>query len=350
MIVLFLYLALALGISFLCSILEAALLSMTPSFVSQVEQSGATYGKRLGLLKANVDQALSGILTLNTVAHTVGAAGVGSQAVAIFGESYFGVISAILTLLILFFSEIIPKTLGAQHWRSLARFTTYACHGIVIATYPLVMITKRLTALLESEDADKASVSRDEIVALAHLGRNEGILAESESRMIRSLIRFRDLRVNDIMTPRTVLSSLPESTTCEEAFELEMCVRFTRIPLFQEKRDEITGYVIKSDLLQKIAKGAPKTSLGELKRPIRVVSNFDTLPKVFDDLHFHHEHIAIVVDEYGGISGIVTLEDIIETLLGLEIVDEMDSEVDMRELARKRWKKRAKEMGIEVSE
>ncbi len=340
------YLILALGVSFLCSILEAALLSMPPSFVRQKERSDARYGKRLGQLKGNIDQSLAAILTLNTIAHTVGAAGVGSQAVAVFGEVYFGVISAILTLLILILSEIIPKTLGAQHWRTLAGFTTYACHAIVIGTYPLVVLSKRITALLQSKDKSAASVSRDEFIALAHIGKSEGVLAENESRMIRSLIRFRDLRIEDIMTPRTVLGSLSESLTCGEAINLPQSARFTRIPSYSNNKDDISGYILKTDILQAIANGRSETKLSELRRPIRNVTEHDTLSKLFDTLLTNNEHIAIVVDEYGGTSGLVTLEDVIETLIGLEIVDESDSEVDMRELARRRWEERARDMGL----
>ena len=346
MIALTLYLLLALGISFLCSILEAALLSMSPSFVRQVERSGQHYGKRLDQLKRNVDQSLAAILTLNTVAHTIGAAGVGSQAVAVFGEPYFGLISAILTLLILFLSEIIPKTLGAQYWRSLAKFTTYSCHTIVIGTYPLVALTKRITAFIQSKGGAENRVSRDEIIALAQIGSSEGVLAENESRMIRSLIRFRELHVEDIMTPRTVIGSLSEDATCEQAIDDGSLARFTRIPLYQDSKDNITGYVLRIDLMQKIAKGAPETTAGELKRPMSAVSKFATLSKLFDKLHVNHEHIAIVIDEFGGTCGLVTLEDAIETLLGLEIVDESDADIDMRELARKRWENRARAMGI----
>lgn len=346
MIALTLYLLLALGISFFCSILEATLLSMPPSFVRQVERSGQRYGKRLDQLKRNVDQSLTAILTLNTIAHTIGAAGVGSQAVAVFGEAYFGLISAILTLLILFLSEIIPKTLGAQYWRSLAKFTTYSCHAIVIGTYPLVAITKRVTAFIQPKGETENQFSRDEIVTLAQIGSSEGVLAEIESRMIRSLLRFRELRVGDIMTPRTVISNLSEDATCEQAINDRSLARFTRIPLYQDSKDNITGYVLRIDLMQEIAKGVPETKAGQLKRPISAVLEFDTLSKLFDELYVNHEHIAIVIDEFGGTRGLVTLEDAIETLLGLEIIDESDAHIDMRELARKRWEDRAWAVGI----
>lgn len=319
---------------------------MPPSFVERQERLGTAFGKRLAKLKRDIDQSLAAILTLNTIAHTIGAAGVGSQAVALFGEAYFGVISAVLTLLILVLSEIIPKTLGAQHWRALAKFTTYSCHFIVIATYPLVALSKSLTALLQAKGKDSFSVSRDEFVALARLGQSEGVLAANESRMIRSLIRFRDLRVEHIMTPRTVLGIISEQSNCREAMSQANIMRFTRIPTYSTNKDNITGYVLKTDILQEIANGTPDTPIIKLKRKIRFVSEHDTLSKLFDQFHLQHEHLAIVVDEYGGTSGLVTLEDLIETLLGLEIVDESDPEVDMRELARKRWEKRALDMGI----
>ncbi len=340
------FLTLALGVSFLCSILEAALLSMPPSFVQQIESSGKRFGKRLAQLKRDIDQSLAAILTLNTVAHTVGAAGVGSQAVALFGEAYFGLISALLTLLILLLSEIIPKTLGAQHWRSLARFTTFACHAIVIGTYPLVLLSKRITALIGSKGSEAASVSRDEFIALAHLGKSEGVLAENESHMIRSLIRFRNLKVENIMTPRTVIGSLPEDMTCSEAKKRPQATRFTRILLYSENKDEITGYILKTDLLQELADDRPDSTLGALKRDIRSVSELDNLTKLFDELLTLNEHIAIAIDEFGAVSGLVTLEDVIETLIGLEIVDESDTEIDMRELARKKWEERARSIGL----
>lgn len=346
MLALIAYLLLALGVSFLCSILEAALLSMPPSFVRQQERSGARSGKLLARMKRDIDQSLAAILTLNTVAHTVGAAGVGSQAVSVFGEAYFGVISAILTLLILFLSEIIPKTLGAQYWRNLSAFTAHACRYIVIGTYPLVAISRHITKLLESRNSKEKSVSREELVALAQIGHSEGVLDENETRMIRSLIRFREIRVEHIMTPRIVISAFDETLTCREAAESRNTIRFTRIPLYSENKDNINGYVLKSEILRQIAEGQPETPLASLKRKVRIVSELDSLPKLFDELLLYREQIAVVVDEYGGTSGLVTIEDLVETLLGLEIVDESDAETDMRELARKRWKKRAKQMGL----
>ncbi|MDQ8204615.1 CNNM domain-containing protein [Pelagicoccus sp. SDUM812003] len=335
------YLLLALGVSFLCSILEASLLSMPPSFVRQQERNGTRTGKLLGRVKREIDQSLAAILTLNTVAHTVGAAGVGSQAARVFGEAYFGVISAVLTLLILIISEIIPKTLGAQFWRGLAPFTAHSCRLIVISTYPLVALSKQITQLIQTSAKREKSVSREELIALAQIGRIEGVLDESESRMIRSLIRFREARVEDIMTPRTVMSSLDENLTCEAAISDHTALQFSRIPVYSESKDSPTGYVVKSEILQKVAKGGGDELLKikELRRPIRIVSALDSLGKFFHEFISYQEQIAVVADEYGGTSGLVTMEDLVETLIGLEIVDESDSVVDMRELARKRWNK-----------
>nr|WP_281384363.1 hemolysin family protein [Pelagicoccus albus] len=341
---------LALGVSFLCSILEAALLSMSPSFVSQQERSGTKTGKLLAKVKKEIDQSLAAILTLNTVAHTIGAAGVGSQAVRVFGEAYFGVISAILTLLILVISEIIPKTLGAQFWRQLAPFTARSCRIIVIGTYPLVAMSKQITKLFQSGSHGEHSVSRDELVALAQIGGSEGVLDENESRMIHSLMRFRDLRVQHIMTPRTVIAALDETLSCAEAVTAADIMRFSRIPVYSDNKDNITGYFVNSDALQRLAQGEPDTPLEKLSRPVRIVSEMDTLSRLFDELLTYREQIAIVVDEFGGTSGLVTMEDLIETLLGLEIVDESDPEVDMRELARARWDERNKKLATEKSE
>jgi CBS domain containing-hemolysin-like protein len=348
MILLIFYLMLALGVSFLCSVLEASLLSMSPSFVKDAHEKGKKTGVILTGLKENIDRPLAGILSLNTIAHTVGAAGVGAQAASVFGKGYFGVISAILTLLILFFSEIIPKTLGALYWKQLAGFTAYTCQFIIVGLYPLVWVSEKLTKLLSPKGGGEGQVSRDEVVAMAQIGLSEGVIAENESKIIRNLIRFRSIQVDDIMTPRTVVSKLSEGMTCGEAVNAESLSRFSRIPIHSGDAEHITGYVLKQQVLEQVAFDKHDTQLSAIKRPIRLVSEDDSLSSLFNTLFSNKEQIALVVDEYGGMSGLVTSEDLIETLLGLEIVDESDQTEDMRELARKQWEERAKKLGLVV--
>lgn len=323
---------------------------MSPSFVKDTEGKGTKTGVILASLKENIDRPLAGILSLNTIAHTVGAAGVGAQAASVFGEGYFGVISAVLTLLILFFSEIIPKTLGALYWKQLAAFTAYTCKFIIVALYPLVLISERLTKLLSPRGPHEGQISRDEVVAMAQLGHSEGVIAERESKIIRNLIRFRRIQVDDIMTPRTVVSKLPESMACGEAVKQDSLSRFSRIPVHSEDAEHITGYVLKQKVLEQVAFDKHDTLLSDIKRPIRLIHEDESLSNLFNSLFSHKEHMALVVDEYGGMSGLVTSEDLIETLLGLEITDESDETEDMRDLARKRWEERARKLGIVVPE
>jgi CBS domain containing-hemolysin-like protein len=348
MLLLVIYLLLALGVSFLCSILEAGLLSMSPSFVKNEEEKGKKLGTILRDLKADIDRPLAGILSLNTIAHTVGAAGVGAQAATLFGKAYFGIISAVLTLLILFFSEIIPKTLGAVYWKQLAGFTAYSCLVIIRLLYPLVWISEKLTKILQPKGGREGIISRDEVVAFAQLGLDEGVIAENESKIIRNLIRFRNIRIKDIMTPRPVLGSLSESITCGQAIKEESIIRFSRIPIYTQDVDHISGYVLKQKILEQVALDKHDVVLSEIKRPIRLVAEEGSLSRLFSDLFSNKEQMAIVVDDYGDLAGLVTNEDLIETLLGMEIMDESDHTEDMRELARERWKERAKNMGIEI--
>ncbi len=339
------YLLLALCVSFLCSIMEAVLLSVTPSYVAAQEQEGHAVGERLRALKENIDRPLAAILSLNTIAHTVGAAGVGAQAALVFENVSVGVISAGLTFLILVLSEIIPKTLGAVYWRRLAPAMTRVVRGIEWTMLPLVWLSQGITRLL-SKDEKEASVSRAEMTALAELGKKEGIFEEEESRILKNLFRFSSLRVKDIMTPRTVVEALAENQTVSEVVETHDDFRFSRIPVFGENRDDITGYVLKDEILLKAAQEEDDVPLRTFKRELLVVPDALPLPETFERLLDRLEHIALVVDEYGGMEGVVTMEDVVETLLGMEIVDEADSAEDMQVLARRQWLQRARRLGV----
>jgi CBS domain containing-hemolysin-like protein len=342
---LLLYVALALGVSFLCSIMEAVLLSVTPSYVAALEREGDTVGQRLHGMKEDIDRPLSAILSLNTIAHTVGAAGAGAQAAVVFGEAYTGVIAGILTLLILVLSEIIPKTLGAVYWRTIAPVVVRILVPTILLMWPLVKLSQGLTYLL-SQDEDEAAFSREEFTAMAELGEEEGVFEEKESRILRNLFRFNSLRVKDVMTPRTVVFDLPEGKTIGQVVEEHDEFRFSRIPVYDDTPDDVTGYVLKDEMLLRAAQEELDVSLEDLAREILVVRESLPLPDLLERLLDRLEHIALVVDEYGGVAGVVTMEDVVETLLGLEIVDEADSVEDMQALARQQWFKRARELGM----
>ena len=342
---LLLYVALAIGVSFLCSVMEAVLLSVTPSYVAALEREGSTVGKRLHQFKENVDRPLAAILSLNTIAHTVGAAGVGAQAAVVFGEAYTGIVAGVLTLLILVLSEIIPKTLGAVYWRTLTPALVRLLTATILVMWPLVKLSQGLTYLL-SQDEDEAAFSREEFTAMAELGEEEGVFEEKESRILRNLFRFNSLRVKDVMTPRTVIFQMPEHRTIGDVVEEHDEFRFSRIPVYDDDPDDITGYVLKDEMLLRAAQEEFDVSLSEISRDILVVHETLALPDLLERLLDRLEHIALVVDEYGGVAGVVTMEDVVETLLGLEIVDEADSVEDMQALARKQWFKRARELGM----
>jgi CBS domain containing-hemolysin-like protein len=342
---LFFYLVLALGISFLCSILEAVLLSVNFSFIYLKEQEGSQAAKTLKKLKTRIDRPLAAILTLNTIAHTVGAAGVGAEAVKVFGSAYFGIISAVLTILILVFSEIIPKTIGARFWRELSLPSARIIQILIVIAYPLVLLTEFITHTISKNNPEQ-SVSREEVAMLASLGLDEGIFKETESKIIINLIRLRDIKVKDIMTPRTVMLAAPESMTLADFFGQESFFQFSRIPIYQESIDKITGYVLKQDVMEKLAAGATEDLLESHKREIVVCYENVTVPILFEKLLFNKEHIALIINEYGGTEGLVTMEDVMETILGLEITDEKDIQTDMQQLARDRWAKRTKDMDI----
>ncbi|MTI86807.1 MAG: HlyC/CorC family transporter [Balneolaceae bacterium] len=342
---LIIYLLLAIGISFLCSILEAVLLSITPSYVALHEKKESRTGKILTALKTDIDRPLSAILSLNTIAHTVGAAGVGAQAQIVFGNAYVSVTSAILTLLILIFSEIIPKTLGATYWKKLAPFSARTIKALIVISYPFVILSKGITHLLSS-DEDTPSLSREEFSAMADKGVEEGIFEQGESNIFKNLIRFKSLKVKDIMTPRIVVVKFDEQTTIKDALEDVEELHFTRIPVYGENEEDILGYVLKTDLFYQLSKGDGDKKLKEIKRDVLIVPQSVSLKTLFERLLKKQEHIAVVVDEYGGFSGVVTMEDVVETLLGMEIVDEIDAIEDMQKLARQKWRERAERLGI----
>ncbi len=337
------YIAIAIGVSFLCSIMEAVLLSVSPAYIGALEKEKPDVAERLRELKSDVDRPLAAILTLNTVAHTIGAAGAGAEAAAYFGNGAIGIFSALLTLGILVLSEIIPKTLGAVYWRGLAPIVSRMLKPLIYALYPLVLMSQWFAKLL-TRGEKSGDVSREELAALADIGAEEGVLGDQEARLFKSVLRFESLLVSAVMTPRTVLVAFPESATVDQLVDAKR--PFSRYPIYAENQDGITGYVLLSDALTKVADDAHNTPLSTLRRDMFTVSEDESLLKVFDRLVEGREHIALVVDEYGGTAGIVTMEDVIETLLGLEITDETDKNEDMQLLARDQWRARASQLGL----
>ena len=341
------YLLLAICVSFFCSISEAVLLSVRPSYIGTLEANGKRGAKVLKKLTDNLDQPLAAILTLNTVAHTVGAAGVGAQASVVFGSEYLGVTSAVLTLLILVLSEIIPKTIGATYWQALAPSFGSMINFITRALYPCVWMTKKITRLISRSDASALTFSRDEIEAMAEIGANEGVLETKELKIVQNLMQLNSLSIKDIMTPRPVVFSVPETMTVQNFFSQHAQKPFTRIPIYGRNIDDVTGYVIKTDLFLAQAKDQFDLPLSKFRRDLLMVPAVLSASNCFDRLIHEKHHAALVIDEYGSMRGLVTLEDVLETLIGLEITDELDKVEDMQVLARQRWRQRMEAIGID---
>lgn len=347
-VLLIVFVLLALVCSFACSVAEAVLLSITPSYIAGLREKQP---KRAALLKRlrhdRIDQSLAAILTLNTIAHTVGAIVAGAKATVVFGSVWIGLFSAIMTLLILFFSEIIPKTMGAVYWPKFVGVTAFFVYGLIISIYPLVWVAEGLTRLIARGKVEHV-FSRDEFIAMADIGEKTGQINERESHFIRSLLRCSSLQVKYIMTPRVVISALPQDMTLTEALKSANEIPFSRVPVYGTDIDEITGFVLRSEILAYTPQGQDDLTLVTLKRDIRFVPESMPLSMLLEFLLNNRQHIVIVVGEYGGTSGLVTLEDVLETLLGMEIQDEMDDVEDMRLLARQQWEKRARALGISL--
>ena len=341
MTLLLIYLFIALFVSFLCSIMEAVLLSIPISFLKSKSELGDKNADSMISLKEDIDKPLSAILSLNTVAHTVGAAGVGAQATLVFGEAYFGVVSAVLTILILVLTEIIPKTLGANYNRELVGITSKIIKGMVFIIYPLVWLSSILTKML-SREKPQLTTSREEISALASIGTQEGVFADKENKIIQNLIKLKSLRIKTVMTPRIVVVTANEEMTLQEFLKNKEFLHFSRIPIYQGNRDNITGYVFRELVFEKLAEDQFDLKLKDIKREIVVFLKNITLFDAWEELLRKKEQISLVIDEYGGMDGITTLEDIIETLLGFEIVDEKDRVEDMQQYALKRWQEKQK--------
>ncbi len=349
MFLLIIYIIIALGFSFLCSVAEAVLLSVTEPYIALLESQNKQSAGLLRRLKEDINKPLAAILTLNTIAHTVGAAGAGAQATKIFGSAYLGIASAILTLLILVFSEIIPKTLGAHYWRQLAPPISYVLKLLVWALYPFVLLTELLTRSL-TEGPTLRGINRMELIALAELSGREGALAIKESIIMQNLLRMHETPAKAVMTPRTVVFSIPQELTVGSYFTRYESKSFSRIPVYRHELENLTGFVLRSDLLLAQARDEGERPVTDFLREIPKIFEQADLTHAFDRFLKERVHIMQVLDEYGGFAGILTLEDVLETLIGLEIIDEFDDTEDMQTLARKLWKRKAKKLGLDIDD
>jgi len=331
------YLFLALFISFICSLVEAILLSIPQSYLMSLESEN-TWSKSFLSLKKNIDKPLAAILTLNTVAHTIGAAGVGAQVTNIYGDNFLGIASAILTILILFFSEIIPKTIGANYWKGLSKSTFYILKIMLFITYPVVIVSLKITQIFSRDKLTK--VTREELSALSNLAYSEGVFSMQENRIIQNIIDLKKIKVSEILTPRVVVFLADESLDLDSFSKEKNFSKHTRIPVYTNNIENVTGYVFLQDVIEKMSNKNNNLVLRDLKRQILTVPNSVNVFSLFNQFLKKKEHIALIVDEYGGFDGIITMEDIIETLLGLEIIDENDQIIDMQLYAKEKWYKK----------
>ena len=330
------YLLLTLILSFMCSLLEATLLSSTSSYIESLDKKGYS-PKTVDLakdVKQNIDKSISSILTLNTFANTMGAAGVGAQAAIIFGSNWQAVIAFILTLMVLFISEIFPKTLGAIYWRKFIVPAVYIISFMVKITYPFIFIATFITNTLQKGRKNEVNFSKDEIITIVNMSEKEGVLQAKESILIKNLFKLKNIKAKDIMTPRTVVFAFDSKTTLKEALLNDNLYVYSRIPVYNESIDDIAGVVFKQTILEKRVKKKKKTILKDIMVPVHKVPENISVSTLFDMFIRMKMHLFIVQDEYGQTSGVVTLEDALETMLGIEIVDEMDQVADLQEFAK----------------
>ena len=347
---LILFLVITLVVSFLCSTLESVLMTTTLSYISLREDEGDKAAVLFKKYKLDTERPLAAILSLNTIANTVGSVGIGMQATLVFGNAWVGLVSAIVTLLILIFAEIIPKTIGTTYWKSLMSFTAYTIRGLIVIMFPLVLLVHYITRAFRKEDTigDNA-VSREEVSAIANVGEEEGVIEQDENKIIQNIIRLDEIKAFEVMTPRVVAAIAPEKMTLREYYDSDAYDHFSRIPVYAESPEFITGYVLRDDALEDLAEDHFDTKLGDIKRSLPYFNEDTSISDIFDAMLKQKSQIALVIDEYGCFQGIITLEDIIETIFGFEIIDENDVITDMQQYARERWQKRQKRIAKHVN-
>lgn len=338
---LLLFLFIAMGVSFLCSLLESVLMSTPISYITMKEEEGDRNAALFMPLKQNTDRPLAAILSLNTIANTIGAAGVGRQASILFGSEWFGLISALMTILILVFSEIIPKNIGTSHWKGLL-WLSRVIRGLIFIMYPIVILIELSHKIFSTGEPD-ITISREEVSAMANIGEEEGVIDDTENKVIQNIIKLDDIKGYEIMTPRTVSAIAPESMTLRQFYTEDSLSHNSRIPVYGDSPEYITGYVLRYDILEQLAEDKFDIKLSSIKRQISAFNEETTVSDIWQSLLKSKDQIAIIIDEYGCFLGIITLEDIIETILGMEIIDESDTVTDMQQYAKERWQQRQKQ-------
>ena len=336
-----LYFSLAVLFSFVCSLLESVILSVPHSHVQNALQKGKSYGKRLKKLKYNISQPLAAILTVNTTANTIGAFGVGMQVHKVFGNEMVVFFSVLLTLVILFFSEIIPKTLGANYWRHLLVPTVYIINIFMFVCMPFVKVSQFIIKILGSRDV---AVTRDDLIGAAETGVNEGSIYHNESELIKNILKLKDIRVAEVMTPRTVITAFEKNMTIEQVMKKYQPLRFSRIPVYESNLDQIIGIVHRYKILEASSQDYDTLKVGDYVKPVHAIPESISVTAAFDQFMKRKEHIFTVIDEYGTLSGLITMEDVVETILGIEIVDELDSVADLREQALNQWRQKKRQV------
>jgi CBS domain containing-hemolysin-like protein len=304
------------------------------------EDEGYKPARRFKRYKTDNARPIAAILSLNTIANTIGAAGVGAQVTTVFGSQWFGLVSAITTILILVFSEIIPKTLGTRNWKKLMGFTAYALKLLIVLLFPIVWVVEKLSKTISDTDDDEAAVSREEVAAMADMAEDEEVIDEDENKIIQNVIKLDDVKAEDVMTPTTVAAIAPERMTLKQFYKDKRYSHFSRIPVWSESDEYITGYILRSEALELLTEDKFNMTLGDIRRDIVMYKEQMPVSEIWDSMLSNKQHIACVIDEYGSFQGIITLEDIIETIVGLEIMDERDDVADLRQLALDRWHQR----------
>ena len=340
---LLLYFIGTLVISFICSMLESVLMTTPLSYATMRKGQGSKAAERFLRYKQDIDKPLSAILSLNTIANVFGATGVGRQATLLFGSTWYGIISALMTLLILVFCEVFPKTIGTYYYKQLMTPATKILNVLVVVMWPFVKCIGALNhAIAPKGSEDEASVSRDEVSAMANMGKEEGVIEEDENRVIQNLMNLDDVEACDAMTPRIVAAIAQENMSLKNFYKNDDYLHYSRIPLYNDSPEYITGYVLLSEILEALADDQFDTRLRDYKRKVSLFREDVPLSEGWDKMLAQKEQMAVVVDEYGCFQGILTLEDIIETIFGLEITDENDKAIDMQQYARDRWQRRQK--------
>ena len=334
------YFFMALVISFICSLLESVLLSVSHAHIAVLIKEGKNRGSIMAALKENINRPLSAILTINTIANTVGAAGVGAQTYSVFGSGWVALSSFILTFSILFFSEIIPKTLGANYTKALVGFTAYMIRGLIFIVFPMVIVGEKISQLFKKGESDGSKASREELIAMAELSEDEGAIDRQEGDIIENLMKLDNITAEEVMTPRSVIFALSKNDTVGEVVDKYTPLIFSRIPIYENTLDQIIGFVHRYDLVNKQAEDKFHVKMDSLMESVYTISDKDSVSNILDQFVKRRQQIFIVADEFGTTTGLITLEDAIETLLGVEIVDEHDSVVDMRKLATAKLEKR----------